>query len=217
MESGLDQLSIAPRSAGPPALEKKARRESVPDNRNNDSSNLLGVGTGVTDEQATFQVTSRVGKPNTGGDWVELDRPQKFPRREVIHWLFLSRCHSMHRDCPLLSVAEPPPPHRRRGGGVAWGSAAGREVIVSGNYDSTARVWRSAGIDVITLDVLAKVQSLGMRHRICAPLQGPHFAYSQYQHDASGRSAKTRMSGCHRPGTCGLLELGCCCRRGRSR
>ena len=149
------------------------------------------------------QVTSRVGKPNTGGDWVELDRPQKFPRREVIHWLFLSRCHSMHRDCPLLSVA--------------WGSAAGREVIVSGNYDSTARVWRSAGIDVITLDVLAKVQSLGMRHRICAPLQGPHFAYSQYQDDASGRSAKTRMSGCHRPGTCGLLELGCWCRRGRSR
>jgi hypothetical protein len=97
--------------------EKALRRESVPDNRNNDSSNLLGVGTGVTDEQATFQVTSRVGKPNTGGAWVELDRPQKFPRREVIHWLFLSRCHSMHRDCPLLSVAEPPPPHRRRGGG----------------------------------------------------------------------------------------------------
>jgi hypothetical protein len=67
------------------------RRESIPDNRNNDSSNLLGVGPGVTDEQATFQVTSRVGKLNTGGDWVKWDRPQKFPRREVIHWLFLSR------------------------------------------------------------------------------------------------------------------------------
>jgi hypothetical protein len=119
-------------------------------------------------------------------------------------------CTEIAGCCRLLS-------HRRHTGGVAavaWGSAAGREVIVSGNYDSTARVWRSAGIDVITLDVLAKLQSLGMRHRICAPLQGPHFAYSQYQHDASGRSAKTRMSGCHRPGTCGLLELGCWCRRG---
>jgi hypothetical protein len=46
----------------------------------------------------------------------------------------------MHRDCPLLSVGEPLTGHTGGVAAVACGSAAGREVIVSGNYDCTARV-----------------------------------------------------------------------------